>query len=219
MLGLLAAAGVLDDFPAALQASLPDLVRARLAPELATLSLAYGDGDGGARDADAPAGGLRPGARGGPDRRVRGHLPGRLGRGPRGLRRPGTGPARRPGARRADRGRPRPPRQEGAARAVARAAPEVSTRDDGALPDLIVVTRPVLPDLADGLMRDRVPHLAAWAGEAIGVVGPLVRPRRSACLRCVDRRKADADPQWPMILAQATFERAGRRPATPCWPP
>jgi bacteriocin biosynthesis cyclodehydratase domain-containing protein len=100
------------------------------------------------------------------------------------------------------------PRQEGAARAVARAAPEVSTRDDGALPDLIIVTGPVLPDLAGRLMRDRVPHLAAWAGEAIGVVGPLVRPRRSACLRCVDRRKADADPQWPMILAQATFERA-----------
>ena len=52
-----------------------------------------------------------------------------------------------------------------------------------------------------------MPHLAVWAGEAIGVIGPLVRPGRSACLRCVDLRKADADPQWPKILAQATFAR------------
>jgi len=39
------------------------------------------------------------------------------------------------------------------------------------------------------------------------VIGPLVRPGRSACLRCVDLRKADADPQWPKIVAQATFAR------------
>jgi bacteriocin biosynthesis cyclodehydratase domain-containing protein len=66
----------------------------------------------------------------------------------------------------------------------------------------------VLPDLIGGLMRERVPHLAVWAGEAIGVVGPLVRPAESTCLRCVDLRKAQADPAWPKILAQATFTRA-----------
>ena len=49
VLAILSAAGVLDDFPARLHASLPDQVRARLAPELATASLAYADGDGGAR--------------------------------------------------------------------------------------------------------------------------------------------------------------------------
>jgi hypothetical protein len=90
---------------------------------------------------------------------------------------------------------------------VERAAPEVRTRDDGAVPDLVILTGPVLPDLTGGLMRDRVPHLAVWAGEAIGIVGPLVRPGRSACLRCVDLRKAEGDPQWPKILAQATFAR------------
>jgi bacteriocin biosynthesis cyclodehydratase domain-containing protein len=100
------------------------------------------------------------------------------------------------------------PRQEGAARAVGRAAPDVRTRDDGVLPDLVILTRPTLPDLADGLVRDRVPHLAVRADEAIGVIGPLVRPGGSACLRCVDLRKADADPAWPKILAQATFARA-----------
>src|SRR5580658_6202446 len=49
VLAVLAAAGVLDDYPARLHASLPDALRARLAPELATASLAYADGDGGAR--------------------------------------------------------------------------------------------------------------------------------------------------------------------------
>ena len=46
---LLAAAGVLDDFPARMHACIPEQLRARLAPELATASLAYADGDGGAR--------------------------------------------------------------------------------------------------------------------------------------------------------------------------
>ena len=49
VLSVLAAAGVLDDFPARLHASLPGPLRTRLAPELATASLAYADGDGGAR--------------------------------------------------------------------------------------------------------------------------------------------------------------------------
>jgi bacteriocin biosynthesis cyclodehydratase domain-containing protein len=97
------------------------------------------------------------------------------------------------------------PRQDGAARAVARAAAGTRTRDDGTVPDLVVLTRPALPDLAGGLQRARVPHLAVSAGEAIGVVGPLVRPGRSACLRCVDLHKAEADPHWPKVSAQATL--------------
>ena len=74
-----------------------------------------------------------------------------------------------------------------------------------------MLTEPVLPDLPDGLVRTGVPHLAVWAGEAIGVIGPLVRPGRSACLRCVELRKADADPQWPRITAQATLARVRPR--------
>ena len=88
-----------------------------------------------------------------------------------------------------------------------RAAPDVRTGDDGAVPDLVVLTGPTLPDLVDALRRDLVPHLALRTGEAIGVVGPLVLPGRSACLRCVDLRKASGDPAWPKVLAQATFGR------------
>src|ERR1039457_1065037 len=45
---LLTAAGTLCDFPASTIATVPDEARARLAAELATASLAHGDGDGGA---------------------------------------------------------------------------------------------------------------------------------------------------------------------------
>jgi bacteriocin biosynthesis cyclodehydratase domain-containing protein len=52
------------------------------------------------------------------------------------------------------------------------------------------------------LMLERIPHLAVRASEAIGVVGPLVEPGRSACLRCIDLAKTERDPAWPLILAQ-----------------
>jgi hypothetical protein len=208
VLGLLAEAGVLDDFPAGLHASLPDRVRARLAPELATAALAYGDSDGGARVLARRRAAF-----------VRVHGAGRTGAcvatflaasgvgrvacaDPEPAEAADLAPA---GLVEADLGAPR---QQGAARAVGRAAPDVRTGDDGTVPDLVVLTRPALPDLADGLVRGRVPHLAVQTAEAIGVIGPLVRPGRSACLRCVDLRKTDADPQWPTILAQATLARA-----------
>ena len=176
VLAVLAAAGVLDDFPARLHASLPGELRARLAPELATASLAYADGDGGARTLARRRAAF-----------VRIHGAGRTGAcvasflaasgvGHVTCTDPGAaGPAdlAPAGLIRADLGEPR---QDGAARAVGRAAPDVRTLDDGAVPDLVILTAPALPDLTEGLIRDRVPHLAVWAGEAIGVVGPLVRP-------------------------------------------
>jgi bacteriocin biosynthesis cyclodehydratase domain-containing protein len=95
-------------------------------------------------------------------------------------------------------------RAAGVARAVRRVAREVRTADDAKrLPDFAVLAgRPDPVDLAE-LMRGRVPHLAVVAGEAIGVVGPLAEPGRTACLRCVDLAKTTRDPAWPVILAQA----------------
>src|SRR5580693_2985742 len=48
VLSLLASAGVLDDFPAGLRATLPGYLLERITPELACAALAYGHGDGGA---------------------------------------------------------------------------------------------------------------------------------------------------------------------------
>jgi bacteriocin biosynthesis cyclodehydratase domain-containing protein len=183
-------------------------LRARLGPELATASLAYADGDGGARTLARRRAAF-----------VRVHGAGRTGAcvasllaasgvghvtctDPEPAEPADLAPA---GLIWTDLGEPR---QDGAARAIERVAPEVRTRDDGAVPDLVILTGLTLPDLTDGLMRDRVPHLVLRTGEAIGVVGPLVQPAASACLRCVDLRKAEGDPQWPKILAQATFTRS-----------
>ena len=205
VLGLLAAAGVLNDFPAQLHRALPEHLRARLAPDLACASLAYADGDGGARTLARRRAAF-----------VRVHGAGRIGAcvatllAASGVARVSCADGTRAGPAdlapggliRADLGSAR---EKGAARAIMRIAPEVRTRDDGARPDLAVLTGAAPARdaaLLAGLMRDGVPHLAVRADEAIGIVGPLVEPGRSACLRCVDMTKAERDPAWPMILAQ-----------------
>jgi hypothetical protein len=105
-----------------------------------------------------------------------------------GGRRPASGGGPGPGA-----GRP-------GRRGRARPAPTV--------PDLAIVTGRAGPGLRSWLMRGGVPHLAAAADEAIGVVGPLVRPGQTACLRCLDITRASLDPAWPLILAQVTGRAA-----------
>jgi bacteriocin biosynthesis cyclodehydratase domain-containing protein len=177
LLALLAAAGVIDDFPAATLRVLPQSARARLAPELATASLAHGDSDGGARTlARRTAAHVA----------VHGHD--KVGTAIASLlTRSGIGHVTKAdavAATGADEVRPRP-------------APGARAR-----PDLAVLTGHHPPELRDTLLREQVPHLAASASEAIGVVGPLVIPGRSACLRCLDLARSDRDPAWPLILAQ-----------------
>src|ERR1700732_735440 len=86
--------------------------------------------------------------------------------------------------------------------------PQMALSSGGKLPDLAVLVGLHDHELASALVRERVPHLAASASEAIGVVGPLVVPGQSACLRCLDLARSDRDPAWPLILAQL----AGRQP-------
>lgn len=202
VLALLASAGVLNDFPAQLHKALPDYLRARLAPEMAAASLAYADGDGGARTLARRRAAV-----------VRVQGAGRIGACigtllatsgiarvccvDDGLAQPADlAPG---GISMDDLGKPR---STGAARAIRRTAPEVCV-SDAERPDLVVLTAAADRDLAAGLVAAQIPHLAVRAEEAIGVVGPLVQPGRSACLRCVDLTKAARDPGWPMVLAQA----------------
>jgi hypothetical protein len=211
LITVLAAAGVLDDFPAQALRVLPHAVRSRLAPELATTSLAHGDGDGGARTLARRAGAY-----------VRVYGAGKVGAGIATLlASSGIGhvacrdaTAAFPadllpsGLSAADVGEPR---SAGVARAIARTAPEVQTSDSTRkLPDLAVLTGQHGPELAERLMDDGVPHLTATAGEAIGVVGPLVVPGRSVCLHCLNLARTERDPAWPLILAQLI----GRQPPT-----
>jgi len=204
VLGLLASAGALDDFPAALNKSLPAPLRARLAPDLACVSLASGDGDGGARTYAR----RRAAA-------VRVYGAGRVGAfvatllAASGVSRVScrdSGPADYSdlspgGLSRNDIGLPR---GAAAARAIHQAAPETRlTEDPARQPDLAVLAGPPAPEEVTALLRARVPHLSVRADEAIGVVGPLVIPGYTACLRCADLARAGRDPAWPLILAQA----------------
>jgi hypothetical protein len=70
--------------------------------------------------------------------------------------------------------------------------------------DLAIVTPlgSVDQDLHERFMRDGVPHLIARVQETTGVVGPLVVPGRSSCLRCHDLHRCDRDPAWPRLAAQ-----------------
>jgi hypothetical protein len=38
--------------------------------------------------------------------------------------------------------------------------------------------------------------------ETTGVIGPLVLPGRSSCLRCAHLHRCDRDPAWPALAAQ-----------------
>lgn len=193
VLVLLASAGVLDDFPAATLRVLSQPLRTRLAAELATVSLARGDGDGGARTLAR-----RLAAQ------VRIHGSGRLGASIAGLL-TASGvscvthadhadePAGSPGAGSAT---------ESPGTAPGATAPGGAASPRPPRPDLAVLTGRHLPELQADLMRDQIPHLVASASEAIGIVGPLVKPGRTACLRCLDLLRTDHDPAWPLIMAQ-----------------
>ena len=120
----------------------------------------------------------------------------------------GTTPGRGPGSAATLPGRVRGPAGTRSGPARERAAREHTTRARGTRPDLAVLIGIPDPELAARLMRERIPHLAVSASEAIGVVGPLVLPGRSACLRCLDLARTDRDPAWPLILAQLASRQA-----------
>jgi hypothetical protein len=107
------------------------------------------------------------------------------------------------------------PRSMAAADAVRRASPLADLRPlpPGSNADLVVLTRPwaASDPLVTGLQRSGVPHLVATVRQRTGVVGPLVVPGRTGCLRCGDLHRRDADPRWPRLAAQLT---AGEAPAS-----
>jgi len=186
VIGLLAAAGALQDFPASALRALPDGPRARLARELAMVSLAHGHADGGARVlARRQAASVRVYSADPVGSEIASLLTASgVGRvactGPVGTP---SAPARRP--------RPRHGR-------ASQAQP----------PDLAVLGDGYPPGLPAELVASGVVHLAVSAREAIGVVGPLVLPGESACLGCVELARADRDPAWPFILAQLAGQAA-----------
>lgn len=107
------------------------------------------------------------------------------------------------GAGAADEGRPR---SLAAADAVRRVSPLTDLRPlpPDRTPDLVVLCRPwsATDPLQVGLQRDGVPHLVATVRGDTGIVGPLVLPGTTSCLRCADTWRREDDPAWPRLAAQ-----------------
>jgi len=193
VLALLAAGGALDDFPASTLRALPAPLRARLAPELATTSLARRDGDGGARALAR----RRAAVVWIEGERAVGRAVARI------LSASGIGRIRTRRLAASDLASPvRGPAADDSAPAH---PPRVGLPFR---PDLVVLVGTRTADRGAQLTRDRTAHLAVMASEAIGIVGPLVEPGKTACLRCLDYVRAGNDPAWPLILAQIRTRRA-----------
>jgi bacteriocin biosynthesis cyclodehydratase domain-containing protein len=92
------------------------------------------------------------------------------------------------------------------AAAVRRAAPECDARPatDIGRPDLVVLSadQPLDSEVAEVLQAAGVPHLVVAGGADRGIVGPLVRPGRTSCLRCADLHRGDRDQAWPAFAVQ-----------------
>ena len=109
------------------------------------------------------------------------------------------------------------PRQEGVRRLIAGAGSPTTGRSPAATPEAAVPNLVVLTPSAgaagvrggEALVAARIPHLAARVVELTGVVGPLVIPGRTCCLRCLDLHRCDRDPAWPRIVAQADHRGSG----------
>jgi hypothetical protein len=71
----------------------------------------------------------------------------------------------------------------------------------GTRPDLVVVAADQGRGLAaaEPLMNRGTPHLWTHLRDGRAVVGPLVEPGRTSCLRCHDLHRTECDPAWPRL--------------------
>jgi hypothetical protein len=79
---------------------------------------------------------------------------------------------------------------------------------DGPEPDRLV------PDL---LREAGAPHLLVRCSGDEAVVGPLVVPGATSCVRCADLTRRDADARWPWLLEQLTRLRIDPAPSLRAW--
>ncbi|WP_299561576.1 TOMM precursor leader peptide-binding protein [uncultured Mycolicibacterium sp.] len=70
--------------------------------------------------------------------------------------------------------------------------------------DLVVLADTLVADprVVRELHAAGVPHLPVRVRDGTGLVGPLVLPGTTSCLRCADLHRTDRDPAWPALAAQ-----------------
>lgn len=70
--------------------------------------------------------------------------------------------------------------------------------DLAVLTDYLVADPRVVRDLHDA----GVPHLTVRVRDGTGLIGPLVVPGVTSCLRCADLHRSDKDPAWAAVATQ-----------------
>ncbi|KWX67634.1 cyclodehydratase [Mycobacterium sp. NAZ190054] len=70
--------------------------------------------------------------------------------------------------------------------------------------DLVVLTDYLVADprVVRELHDAGVPHLPVRVRDGTGLIGPLVIPGTTSCLRCADLHRSDRDAAWPAVAAQ-----------------
>jgi bacteriocin biosynthesis cyclodehydratase domain-containing protein len=70
--------------------------------------------------------------------------------------------------------------------------------------DLVVLSDSLVADprMLRELHAARIPHLPVRVRDGAGLVGPLVLPGVTSCLRCADLHRSDRDAGWPAVAAQ-----------------
>jgi bacteriocin biosynthesis cyclodehydratase domain-containing protein len=70
--------------------------------------------------------------------------------------------------------------------------------------DLVVLSDSLVADprLLRDLHASGTPHLPVRVRDGAGLVGPLVLPGVTSCLRCADLHRSDRDEGWPAVAAQ-----------------
>jgi bacteriocin biosynthesis cyclodehydratase domain-containing protein len=70
--------------------------------------------------------------------------------------------------------------------------------------DLVVLSDALVPDpkMLRELHAARIPHLQVRVRDGVGLVGPMVVPGVTSCLRCADLHRSDRDAGWPAVAAQ-----------------
>lgn len=82
-----------------------------------------------------------------------------------------------------------------------------TTLVEGRAPDLVVLTQTADadapwcdPEHADRWLRADVPHLQVSVAGRSALIGQVVRPGRTACLRCRELTRTELDPAWPVVV-------------------
>jgi hypothetical protein len=97
-------------------------------------------------------------------------------------------------------------RREGMAQVLRRTSPQTSTTRLYAdrQPELVLLTDAVVPapEVVSELVHEGISHLPVRVRDGVGIVGPLIVPGRSSCLRCADLHRTGLDAGWPRVASQ-----------------